>query len=108
MIAGSTEFLIFHNFLDGFSRFLLCLSDDNTLAECQTVRLDDNGIFILFLNISNRLGRIVKGFILRRRNMILLHEVLGKDFTALDNSGFGSGTKGTDTICHQGIHHAVC
>ena len=106
VVAAGAECLVLHNGLDRVLGFGKVLGDDDTLAQSQTVRLDDNGVFVHLLDVGNCRMGIVKGLIAGSGNAVLLHQVLGKDLAALEDCRIGTGTKGGDTSLVERIHHA--
>ena len=99
------EDLVFHNGAHGIACFLLGKCDDDTLAECQTVRLYDSRIGILLTDIRHCLFRIVKDLVFCRRNTIFLHQVLGKDLAALNDRGSLGRSEHLEAVCAQQICH---
>ena len=101
--ARSTEDVVFHHGVDGFDGFCFRLGDDDALAGSQAIGLDDDRC-ALFLNIGLGGFAIGKGGVSCRRDVVFLHEVLGKDFgpfhlgcglvRAKDSQAFGLGQVG--------------
>ncbi len=72
--------------IGGFHRLLHRLSHGDALSQSQSVGLDDDGRTLLpDIGASGRC--IVENGILRRRNMIPAHEILGKALARLDDRG---------------------
>ena len=101
-----SEDLVLHDRGDGIECFLLILCNDNALAQRQTIRLDDSRILVLVFQISLSCFRIIEYTIFCGRNVILLHQFLGKHLAAFQNCRIFLGTKGHKALCLHGICHA--
>ena len=77
------------------------------LAERKTVCLDDDRRAHL-LDVGNRLVAVLKDRILRRRDVVLCHQLLGKRLGALDDCGVLVRTECAESCLLQRINHAEC
>ena len=105
MIAGGTEYLVLHNFLNTGHRFFQSFRNQHALAQSQTVCLNDSGEFVFLRNIFNGRPWIVKYPILGGGNVVLLHQILGEHLGAFNDSRIGSGAKSGKARRIQGIYH---
>ena len=103
--AGVAEGPVFHDGLYGGFRFFQILGNQNALAQGQTVGLDHDGEGG-GAQIGKRLGRIVKDLIGGGGNVILVHQVLGKDLAALNPGGLGVGTEAGNSRLMEPVHTA--
>ena len=103
--AGRAELRFLHHGRDGFHGAFAVGADEHALAERQTIRLDDDG-HIRRLQILDRRVIIVKRLIRRRRNAVLLHQVLREHLAALDDGGILSRAERGNPLLRQRIHHA--
>ena len=106
VVAAGAECLVLHDGLDCVLSFGKVLGDDDTLAQGQTVRLDDNGVFVHLLDVGNCRMGIVKSLIAGSGNAVLLHQILGKDLAALEDCRIGTGAEGGNASLVKRIHHA--
>ena len=106
MVAGRAELFVQHDLLDAVGGLLLILADQHALAQRQTVRLDDDGVFALGFDVVHDLLGVVKRLIFGRRDAVFLHQVLAEHLTGL-NAGRGLvGTECRDAHSGQRIDHA--
>ena len=108
VVAGGAELFVQHDLLDAVGGFLLVLADQHTLAQRQTVRLDDNGVLALGADIVHDLGGIVKGFVFCRRDAVFFHQILAEHLAGLDAGGSLVGTESWDAHLRKLVHHAQC
>ena len=105
LITAGTEYLVGHHRANSLHSLLTGHSDDNTLAQSQTVSLDNSGDGSRF-QILQRCFHIGEDFISSSGNTVLLHEVLGENLTALNDCSICLGAKARDTLLFQCIHAA--
>ena len=75
--------LSLHDLIDGSESFRLRHGDDDALARCKSVRLDDDRC-ALRLDVGACGSGIGEHLVLRRRDAVLLHEVFGKRLRSFD------------------------
>ena len=102
--AALSELLVNHHRLNRVLGFLEILRDDNALSERKTVALDNRGILILRLDVSNCLVRVREGFISRRGDIVLLHQPFGESLASLENRGIRARTERLETALVQPVH----
>ena len=103
VFAALAEDLVRHHGFDGVHSLFPGLGNDHTLAQGQTVGLDDRGDGGGFQILEGG-GHIVEHFIFRRGDAVLLHQILGEDLAALDDGGIGPGTEAGNALGFQSIH----
>lgn len=103
--AGLAELAAVHHGTGGLLGFGYRLGHDNALAQGQAVSLHHDGR-ALGLNVGQSRGELCKGLILCGWNVVLGHQILGKDFAGLDDGGVRPGAEGGNARILQGIHHA--
>ena len=101
--ATLAEFGICHHVGDSFLGFFSGLGDDNTLAQRQTVGLDDGGDGGSF-QIGQRSFQIGENFVSGSGNAVFLHQVLGKGLAAFDDGGICPGAEAGDAFFVQPVH----
>ena len=101
--AALAEHALLHHGDNGLSGLLPGLSDNDALAQGQTVGLDHNGHFCRF-KIPQGRRRIVKALIGGGGDAVFLHQILGKNLAALDLGRCGSGAEAGDALLVQGVH----
>ena len=109
-VAALTELALLHNGANGVGGLLTLHGDDNALAECETVRLDNNGDGTLG-NIFICILRRLKDLVGRGGNAVLLHKILGEDLASLDlcrrgtraEAGHADSLKSVNATEHQRI-----
>ena len=106
-VAGSSEFLVQHDGLHAFLRLLQGVADENSLAQSQAVRLEDDGEFRLCLQILDGLVRIVKILIGRCGDMVFFHQIFGKCLGTFQDGCIFPGAEGADACRLQLIHQAA-
>ena len=99
------ESLVLDHGADGGFCFLHRLRDDDALAECQTVGLDDDGR-ALRINIGAGSVRVGEELILCRGDAVLFHQVLGKCLARLDDGGLLVGAEAGNARLAQRVHRA--
>ena len=99
------ESLVLDHGADGGFCFLHRLRDDDTLAECQTVGLDDDGR-ALRVNIGAGGVRVGEELILCRGDAVFFHQILGKCLARLDDGGLFVGAEARDARLGQRVHRA--
>ena len=102
--AGFAELLVRHHLPGGGLGLVHGGGHHHPLAQGQPVRLDHDGR-ALFLNIGQRLVQFGKGFIPGGRDVVFLHQFLGKRLAGLDDGGVGPGAEGGYARPLQGVHH---
>ena len=106
MVAGCAELFVQHDLLDAVCSLPLILADQHALAQRQTVRLDDDGVFALGFDVVHDLLGVVERLIFGRRDAVFLHQVLAEHLAGL-NAGRGLvGTECRDADSGQRIDHA--
>ena len=103
--AALTEGLVLDHGADGGFCFLHRLRDDDALAECQTVGLDDDGR-ALRINIGAGSVRVGEELILCRGDAVFFHQILGKCLARLDDGGLLVGAEARDARLGQRVHRA--
>ena len=103
--AALAEGLVLDHGADGGFCFLHRLRDDDALAECQTVGLDDDGR-ALRINIGAGSVRVGEELILCRGDAVLFHQVLGKCLARLDDGGLLVGAEAGNARLAQRVHRA--
>ena len=106
LITGGAEFFILHDGVDRFGGFVKRVGDDDTLTERQTVRLDDNGELIFACYKAERLGRVAKRVVIRRRDAVLFHQVLCKHLAAFNPRRRPVRSEGCDPGFVHRVNHA--
>ena len=105
LIAGVAELVLCHDGLDALDRLLTGHRDDDTLAEGESVRLDDGrdraGLDIRLCGVD-----IGKYLIARGRDVVLLHQVLREYLRTLDDRCLALRSEGRDTGSLECIDHA--
>ncbi len=99
------ESLVLDHGADGGFCFLHRLRDDDALAECQTVGLDDDGR-ALRINIGAGGVRVGEELILCRGDAVFFHQILGKCLARLDDGGLLVGAEARDARLGQRVHRA--
>ncbi len=74
--AALAEFQLVDHLMDSSNGLILILSDDNALAQSQTVSLDNCRIAVLLLEVSDSAVAVGEDLIEGSRNVVLLHELL--------------------------------
>ena len=105
LIAAAAEGMVEHDGLDRCNGGRAILCDEHALSQRQTVRLDDNGQGT-GLDIVHGGTGVGEHLILRRRDAVFFHQLLGKDLAALDDGGFRLRTEAGDTGGLQRVHRA--
>ena len=105
MVTARAKDLILHHRANSIRGFLSCHGNDNALAECQSVSLDNRGNGRGFEIFQCRL-HIVEHFVCRGGNVVFLHQILGKDLAALNDSRIGTGTKARNSLFFQSINRS--
>ena len=103
--AGTAELLVFHHVPYCLLSLIESLSDDDTLAECETVALDYDR-HRLSLEIIKSLLLFIEDLISRGRNGILLHELLGESLGPFDDGSICLGAEAPETCFLHLIYHA--
>ena len=62
--------------MNSVNSLLLILSNDNALAECKTVSLDDSRVGVLLFEVSNSLVRLGENLVESCRNVVFFHKFL--------------------------------
>ena len=106
MVAGSAELLVQHDLLHAVGGLLLVLTDEHTLAQSQTICLDDDRVLSLGPDVVHDLGRVVKRLIPGGGNAVFLHQVFGEDLGSLDAGRCLVRAESRDTDRCQRIDHA--
>ncbi len=84
----------------------LVLSDDNALAESESVSLDNCGVAVLLLEVGDSLVAFGEHLIEGCGNVILLHELLREHLRALDYSRICLGSEGHEALCLKLVDHS--
>ena len=108
MVAAGTEYLFFHDLVQTFFCFLMVYSDNNALAQCQTVCFDNYWVLILLLDIGQCLCRIIEYFIRSGWDIKFLHQVFGENLACLDLCSIFCWAKGHNALFVECINHACC
>ena len=104
--AALAEDFILHNGANCVDCLLLGLRNDNALAECKTVCLDDRRISILLFDIADCGFGIGKDLIFCGRDAVFLHEILREHLAALNDRGSLGGTEDLEAVFTHQIRHA--
>ena len=99
------ESLVLDHGADGGFCFLHRLRDNDALAECQTVGLDDDGR-ALRINIGAGGVRVGEELILCRGDAVFFHQILGKCLARLDDGGLFVGAEARNARLGQRVHRA--
>ena len=106
LITITLNFLYLDVILPAVGGLLLVLTDEHTLAQSQTVRLDDDRVLSLGPDVVHDLGRVVKRLIPGGGDAVFLHQVFGEDLGSLDAGRCLVRAKGRDADRRQRIDHA--
>ena len=93
-MAGLTESIARKHVLAGIDSLLLGLRQDDTLAGCQAISLDDDRCTLLF-DVGNGFIQVGKVAIGGGRNPVARQEILGEGLGALKLGSRGAGTENT-------------
>ena len=85
--------------------FIDRLGNDNALAECKSVSLDDDRR-LLGVKIFDGLSLVIEKFIFGRRDVVLLHEALGESLGTLNDRGIRVRSESAEACCLHLIYHA--
>ena len=105
--AGAAECTAVNRVLDRLNGFFLGHGDRNTLAERKTIRLDNDRRAVL-LDVLDRVRRVLKNGIACGRDIVFLHQILGKGLAALDDGSVLARTEGADACGLERVNHAEC
>ena len=105
LTAAVAEGTVEHDGLDRCDGGRAILRDEHALSQCQTVSLDDDGQGTGLDVVHGGTG-VGKHLILRCRDAVLFHQILGKDLAALDDGGFRLRAEAWDTGGLQRVHRA--
>ena len=105
MAAAVPKDLILHTGPDSRLGLLPGFRNGDALAQSQAVGLHHRGDGSGF-QIFQRRRQVVKGLIGRGGDVILPHQILGKDLAALQNGGGPIGAEAGDTHPFQQVHTA--
>ena len=103
--SAFAEDLVFHHGYDCILCIFSGFCDDNTLTQCQTVRLD-YGRNRTGFQVSQRCILVAEHFVFCSWNAVLLHQVLGEDLAAFDDGSRLVRTECRDASFIQRIHTA--
>ena len=106
MVAGGTELFVQHDLLHAVLGLLLVLADEYTLAQRQTVRLDDHRVFVFAADVVHHFGRVIKGLIVGGGDAVLFHQIFAEHLAGLDAGRGGVGAEGGNAHRGQCVHHA--
>ena len=106
MVAGCAELFVQHDLLDAVGGLLLVLTDEHTLAQSQTICLDDDRILALGPDVIHDLGRVIKRLIPGGGDAVFLHQVFGEDLGSLDAGRCLIRAESRDADRRQRIDHA--
>ena len=81
------------------------VGNDNALARCQAVRLDNDGS-AQFANVSERFVQVREAAVTSRRNTVGLHEFLAVGFAALQQGSLSIGSERSHARFAQNVRHA--
>ena len=99
--SGTAEAVSFQHVFYGINGFFFALGNDDALACCQTVRLDDNRILPVVFQVFHGLVFIGKYLIGCCRNIVFLHQVLGKSLGPFDTGSCFRGAKEGQPLCFE-------
>ena len=105
LIAAAAEGMVEHDGLDCGDGGRAILRDQHALSQRQTVSLDDDGQGAGPDIVHGGAG-VGEHLILRRRDAVFFHQILGKDLAALDDGGFRLRTEAGDTGGLQRVYRA--
>ena len=88
-------------------RLIKCLSDNNALTECESVRLD-NDRHLLCLEVSERFVLRSKCLVLRGRDIVFFHQFFGESLRRLDDRRICVRSESADPGCFHRVDHAEC
>ena len=107
LVARRSEFLIHHEFL--YTGFCLrqILTDQNALAECQSGRLQNDRELCLRAKVLERGIRAVENFVICRRDVVFLHQILGKCLGALEDRCIFSRSEDAESLGLESVHNTA-
>ena len=105
--TGAAEGTAVDCVLDCLDGFFLGHGDGHALAECKAIRLDNDRRAVL-LDVLNRVRRVLKNGIACGRDIVFLHQILGKGLAALDDGSVLARTEGADACGLERVNHAEC
>ena len=103
--TGAAECTAVDRVLDRLNGFFLGHGDRNTLAERKTIRLDNDRRAVL-PDVLDRVRRVLKNSVACGRDIVFLHQILGKGLAALDDGSVLARTEGADACGLERVHHA--
>ena len=98
--------LVQHNFTYAVLRLFQRITDENALAERQSVCLQHDRE-LRCLQVSQRLVRVVKVLIGRCGNSVFFHQILGEGLGALQDSRVFPGAKDAQPLFFKHIHDSA-
>ena len=105
--TGAAECTAVDGVLDCLDGFFLGHGDRNALAERKTIGLDNDRRAVL-LDVLDRVRRVLKNSIASGRDIVFLHQILGKGLAALDDGSVLARTEGADACGLERVNHAEC
>ena len=106
-VSGSAKFLLLHDFFYTIFGFLQILTDQYTFPQSQTVSLQHNRKLCFCTKIFQSLFRIIKILICSSRNIIFLHQILGKSLGAFQNSRIFTRSEYSQSFCLKHIYNTT-